>query len=160
LPARVLFSALQAGERRVLLGRRPVWGCFLHIVALRLPDGKWLILATTDQPAQALADDARRWEIETLFGCLKSRGFRFEDTPLTDSERISQRIALLALTFVWAYRVGEIHSEAQPIPFKKTLQRPLKSLFRHGFDRIRFILLHFVDQVAAFYNILRFLYCT
>ncbi len=158
--ASVLFSSLQPGQHQVLAGRRPVWGCFLHILALRLEDGELLILVTTDQPQQALADYARRWEIETLFGCLKSRGFRFEDTHLTDPERLSKLIALLALAFVWAYRVGEIHSQAQPIPFKKTLQRPLKSLFRHGFDRIRFILLNFVDQMKAFSDILRFLSCT
>ena len=26
----------------------------------------------------------RRWEIETLFGCLKTRGFRMEDTHMVD----------------------------------------------------------------------------
>ena len=119
LRASVLFSSLRPGEHQVLAGRRPVWGCFLHILALRLEDGELLILVTTDQPEQALADYARRWELETLFGCLKSLGFRFEDTHLTNPERLSKLIALLALAFVWAYRVGEIHSQAQPIPFKK-----------------------------------------
>jgi hypothetical protein len=51
-------------------------------------------------------------------------------------------------------------SPSTTYPFKKTLQRPLKSLFRHGFDRIRFILLNFVDQINAFFNILKFLSCT
>ena len=124
LHASVLFSSLQPGEHHVLAGRRPVWGCFLHILALRLEDGELLILVTTDTPKHALADYARRWEIETLFGCLKSRGFRFEDTHLTNPERISKLIALLALAFVWAYRVGEIHSHAQPIPFKKLSSAP------------------------------------
>jgi len=118
-PARVLLGPLKPGEQRVLTGRRPVWGCFLHLVALGLDDGQLLILVTTDRPEQAVADYAQRWAIETLFGCLKSRGFRFEDTHLTHPERISKLIALLALAFVWAYRVGEIHSQNQPIPFKK-----------------------------------------
>ncbi len=118
-PARVLLGSLKAGEQRVLTGRRPVWGGFVHLVALGLDDGQLLILATSDRPKQALSDYARRWEIETLFACLKSRGFRFEDTHLTHGERISKLIALLALAFVWAYRVGEIHSQTQPIPFKK-----------------------------------------
>lgn len=117
--ARLLLGPLKPGEQRVLTGRRPVWGCFLHIVALGLDDGQWLLLVTTDRPEQAVSDDAQRWAIETLFGCLKSRGFRFEDTHLTHPERISKLIALLALAFVWAYRVGEIHSQSQPIPFKK-----------------------------------------
>jgi hypothetical protein len=123
-PVRMLLGPLKPGEQRVLAGRRPVWGCFLHIVALGLDDGQLLILVTTDRPEQAVSDYARRWEIETLFGCLKSRGFRFEDTHLTHPERISKLIALLALAFVWAYRVGEIHSQSQPIPFKKLSSDP------------------------------------
>jgi len=76
LRASVLFSSLQPGEHHVLAGRRPVWGCFVRILALRLENRELLILVTTDTPEQALPDYARRWEIETLFGCLKSRGFR------------------------------------------------------------------------------------
>ncbi len=29
----------------------------------------------------------RRWEIETMFGCLKTRGFRMEDTHITDPDK-------------------------------------------------------------------------
>lgn len=119
LKASRLFASLQSGERHCLFDRRPVWGCLLHVVALRLDNGQLLVLVTTDQPEQALDDYARRWEIETLFGCLKSRGFRFEDTHLTDPERIAKLIALLALAFVWAYRAGEIRSQTHPIPVKK-----------------------------------------
>jgi len=33
-------------------------------------------------------DYKRRWEIEVLFQCLKSRGFNFEETHLKDEERL------------------------------------------------------------------------
>jgi hypothetical protein len=69
LRASVLFSALRPGEQQGLFGRCPVWGCFLHILALRLEDGERLILVTTDTPEQALADYARRWEIEIYQPC-------------------------------------------------------------------------------------------
>jgi hypothetical protein len=88
-------------------------------VALRLSDGTLLLLATTDSPERALEDYARRWEIETLFAVLKSRGFRFEDTHLTHPERLSRLIALLAIAFAWAYQTGEVLAQQQPIPFKK-----------------------------------------
>jgi hypothetical protein len=129
LRARVLFRALHPGEPPVLFGRRPVWGCFLHVVALRLADGELLIVVTPDTPVQAPADDGRRWAIETLFGCLKSRGFRFEDTHLTHPARLSKLIALLALALVWAYRVGEVHRQAQPIPLKKLSSAPSSRCF-------------------------------
>lgn len=119
LPATCLFQHLQPGQARQLEGRRPIWGCFVWVVGLRLEDGSLLIIATTNHPEQALADYARRWEIETLFAALKKRGFRFEDTHLTEPERISRLIALLAIAFAWAYHTGEVLSHEQPIPFKK-----------------------------------------
>ena len=51
--------------------------------------------------SDAVALYQRRWEIETLFGCLKTRGFRMEDTHMTAPEKIEkllfEGIAKLAL---------------------------------------------------------------
>lgn len=41
----------------------------------------------------------RRWEIEILFGCLKTRGFRMEDTHITDPDKIEKLVFVLAITF-------------------------------------------------------------
>lgn len=48
------------------------------------------VVATSDSPETAIADYAKRWEIETLFGCLKRRGFCLESTHLSDTERLSK----------------------------------------------------------------------
>ncbi len=69
-----LFGSLKPGECRCLPGRRPVWGCFVHLSALRLEDGDFLFIASSGAPqAEAIDADADRWQVETLFGCLKSR---------------------------------------------------------------------------------------
>jgi hypothetical protein len=118
--ADVLFQSLKPGRTCYLAGRRPVWGCFVHLSALRLTDGDFLIVASSTAPQhEAFTAYSRRWEIETLFGALKSRGFRFEDTHLTQPERISKLLALLALAFAWTYRTGETLAEQHPIPVKK-----------------------------------------
>lgn len=115
-----LFGALKPGQVLHLSGRRPVWGCFVALSGLRLADGDWLIIASSDATqAQAIDTYARRWEIETLFGCLKSRGFNFEDTHLVDPERLGKLVGLLALAFAWTYRTGEQLDIHQPILFKK-----------------------------------------
>ncbi|NBB73035.1 MAG: hypothetical protein GVY35_05075 [Bacteroidetes bacterium] len=47
-------------------------------------DDEFLILATwTVDPARATTFYEERWEIETMFGALKSRGYRLEKTHLT-----------------------------------------------------------------------------
>lgn len=73
-----LLGSLKPGQVYLLPGRRPVWGCFVHLSALRLENNEWLILATFGAPQdQAIEAYADRWPVETLFGCLKTRGFNF-----------------------------------------------------------------------------------
>ena len=116
-----LFGSLKPGESHALPGRRPVWGCFVHLSALRLEDGEFLFVASFGAPqAEALNAYADRWQVETLFGCLKTRGFNFEDTHLTDAARLSKMMGLLALAFAWSHRTGEqLHDQNRPIPLKK-----------------------------------------
>src|SRR5271156_1656728 len=78
----------------------------------------------------------RRWEIETLFGCLKTRGFRMEDTHITDPDKIEKLIFVLAIAFCWAYRAGDIQAQKEPIQIK-THGRKARSLFREGVNLIR-----------------------
>ncbi len=67
-------------------------------------------------------------EIETLFGCLKSRGFRMEDTHVTDPDKIEKILFVLAIAFCWAYRAGEIQSKITPIR-KKPMDGRVKAYF-------------------------------
>jgi len=140
-----LFRFLAPEHYTVLKGRRRIWGLKLHVVGLRLAQGDYLILITAHDPETALEDYARRWEIETLFGCLKTRGFRFEDTRLTRPERISKLIAVLALAFYWAHRVGEWLHAHKPIVLKQHGRRAI-SLFRLGLDHLRRILVQIFDR--------------
>jgi hypothetical protein len=63
-----LFGSLKPGECRRLTGRRPVWGCFVRLSALRLEDGGFLFIASSGAPqAGAIDAYAGRWQVETLF---------------------------------------------------------------------------------------------
>ncbi len=157
-----LLGSLKPGPAYRLPGRRPVWGCVIHRSALRLDDGELLIIATSGAPQHEAIDAyADRWQVETLFGCLKTRGFNFEDTHLKDAARLSKRMGLLALALAWTHRTGEpLHDRDRPIPLKKTLQRPLKSLFRHGLDFLRNVILNLADKFQDFLWALRFSSCT
>ncbi|MHA7840850.1 MAG: transposase, partial [Gammaproteobacteria bacterium] len=85
---------------------------------------------------------AIRWEIETLFSCLKSKGFNFEDTHITHRVRIKKLIAILAMGFCWAHLTGEWrHQHEKTIRIKKH-RRPSMSLFRYGLDWIMNALFH------------------
>lgn len=154
--AKVLFAHLKSGETQILSGKRYIWGHTLYICATRLEDRSLLIIATPSRPKTALADYARRWPIETLFGILKLRGFRLESTHMTEPERVSKLFAILTLALCWCIRTGEILSEYQPLKLKPH-GRLEQSLFRYGFDRLRYIFLHFDRQMDAFTEVLKLL---
>jgi hypothetical protein len=138
--ARQLFHTLKPGETLVLAGARKMTGTAVYLSALRLEDGELLIVATAKPCLDAIKTYALRWQIETLSGCLKGRGFNFEDTHVTDRRRIKRLLVVAVIAFCWAHRVGEWqHAQVKAIKIKKH-QRPAKSLFRLGLDKINEVL--------------------
>ncbi len=159
--ARRLFSSYRIGQPVVLKGARRVLGLSLHISGMKLKAGEYLIVASASRADTAIADYGRRWEIETLFGCMKSRGFCLEQTHLTHPERLRKLIALIALAFCWAHIIGEWLIEHKPLKIK-THGRKARSIFRYGFDHLRRILCNLASatQQIAFRQVIHLLSCT
>ncbi len=143
---------------------RQCWGMALYFSGVRLPSGEYVIVAAPRAASTALEDYRVRRGIETLFACLKSRGFRLEETHLTDPERLAKLLALLAVAFRWAHVVGEWLAQAEPLRINKVKKhgRLAKSLFRHGLDYLRRILCNLTSfaQEAAFTRVIQLLSCT
>lgn len=97
-----------------------VLGEKLDIVGKEL-EGDYLILATNMDIKENNIFDiySKRWGIETMFGAFKSKGFNLEDTKLKDLNKIKKLLALLSITFVWIFKIGEFMNIQEPIPFKK-----------------------------------------
>jgi len=88
--ASYLFRNLRIGESRIIKGLRKIGDAEAYFCGMKLPTGELLIVATFDASGDALEIYARRWQIGTMFACLRTRGFRFESTHLTDSDKISK----------------------------------------------------------------------
>ena len=159
--AKRLFRAEATGKPVVFDKARKIWGIELYVTGMRLESGEYLIVVADEYTATAIEEYALRWEIETLFGCLKSRGFRLEETHVTEAERLKKMIALLALAFSWAIVVGEWLSEQKAIKTKKH-GRLAKSIFRYGLDHLRRILCNLSDTIQriAFQRVIQLLSCT
>ena len=91
--------------------------------------------SNTFQGTDLLEKYRQRWQIEMLFSCLKTRGFDFEATHFTDPVKVEKLLAILAVTFVWAYVVGQWQHEKKPIAVKSH-ERLAKSVFRVGMEII------------------------
>jgi hypothetical protein len=134
-----LFHHCRVGRAEALRGARVIWGERWHVTGMRLPEGEYVIVVAERETPTALEDYARRWEVETLFGCLKTRGFCLEATHVTEPERLKKLLALVALAFCWAHVVGEWLSAQKPLPIKQHGRKAV-SIFRHGLDHLRRIL--------------------
>jgi hypothetical protein len=159
--AKKLFRGLASNQPLLFQKARRIWGLELWVAGMRLESGEYLILVAPKYSAQAIEEYAKRWEIETLFGCLKSRGFRLEETHVTDPERLKKLIALLALAFCWAHLVGEWLTRQKPLKTKKH-GRLAKSIFRSGLNYLRHILCNLSDRLQriAFQRVIQLLSCT
>lgn len=149
-PAVKIFNDLNPKTKKYYAMAVEVYGQKIYLAGSRSERGELMIIATNQHPKNAICIYLRRWEIETLFACLKSKGFRFEETHLTQLERIEKLMALLVVGFCWAHKVGEWRAELRPIKWNqyRDSKRPQFSFFRYGLDWIRDIVLHAAHKTA------------
>lgn len=155
-----LFRSTRVNTPLLITEPRRMWDEEWFFSGCYLGSGEYLILVSPRSSAEAVEQYARRWEIETLFAALKTRGFCLEQTHLRDPERLSRLLALLALTFCWCHKIGEWLHEQKALKLKKHGRRP-KSLFRRGFDHLRRIIVNFSRfDLAAWQLTIKLLSCT
>lgn len=125
------------GRKKILNRLITLWGFPLYVSIQKKKEAKESMIVVSNVIFEnALRVYKRRWEIETLFGCLKTRGFCMEDTHISDPDKIERLVFVLAIAFCWAYRIGDIRVKSEPIPMKAH-GRPARSLFREGVNCIR-----------------------
>ncbi len=146
MKARKLLQTARVGEAVICRRWRKLWGKYrVCVTGKKRADGELLILISNEPSPEMIEEYRRRWQIETLFGCLKSRGFSLEETHLRAAERLEKLLALLALAVCWSWVAGEKIRQTKPIAVKKHGRRA-KSIFRVGLD--------YLEQL--FRNALRF----
>ncbi|PPE04037.1 hypothetical protein HCUR_00572 [Holospora curviuscula] len=155
---RQLFINLKPGQIRYLRNKKDIFGIRLWLAARRAENGAWVIVATTDDPENALTRSKKRWNIETLFGFLKSKGVNFEDTHATFPERLHNLLSILTIAFCFAYKMSQIVVKEAPIK-KKKHGRLEKSVLRVGLDLLRKLFFkidrsvnNFVNDIASIFN--------
>jgi len=174
LPARMHARTVAPGSERILDGTRYLSGVQdvgvqdvgaeevlvpVRVVIRRIGDedsgDPFFILATSGiDPAEATEFYRQRWDIETMFAALKSRGFDLEETHVTEPGKVENLVGLLALAFGWTRLVGEERAAREGPPTTKSHGRKERSMFRYGLDRLQNILSTLEPQDQAFFRCL------
>lgn len=118
-----------------------VMGYQMAVSCVKLSDKEYLIVGTREIETKAILEYKKRWSIETMFGCLKSRGFDFEETHLTKRTRIERLTYLLSLALSLAIKTGELKIREKPLKTKNNA-RYERSIFRIGLDYLQNLLVN------------------
>jgi hypothetical protein len=156
LPVSAFFWRLTP-RKKVKNGKTVLWGRAVYLSTRWSYKKDELVTIISNRQFQSPFKLYRkRWEIETFFGCLKKRGFCFEDTHLTDIARIEKLVCVLTVAFCWSHLVGEKKEEEFPIEIKSHGRRA-KSVFRYGFDELRRLFLNPRKKIRLFSKWLKLL---
>lgn len=78
--------------------RADSWNNRLRCAAKRIKGGEMLIIATNlDDAGRDIDVYRKRWGIECMFADAKTRGLNLEDTHITDPDKLSTLLVLVAL---------------------------------------------------------------
>lgn len=133
------FFAKQPKQKWVQLDRRYwVGGVQAFVCGQKLDYDTYLILICSEQPEKAQSWYRRRWQIESAFKVLKTRGFHLESSHLYHPQRMHKLMTLLAVAAVWVYKTGLWQHKLKPIPLAKSLAKPTLrlSIFTLGLNSL------------------------
>ena len=138
------FTGLKCGTWDVLPQKCKIWGMNLYVAGSLGKKGYCYVVGQS-RPETMIEDYRTRWEIESLFSCLKKRGFNLESCRLTAPERTDKFIALLAVAFCWSYSEGIRQAVKAPVRIARTRYGkswPAESKFHQGLLYLQEMLLN------------------
>lgn len=125
---------------RILRQPRQLYQRALYLSGMRLSDGDYLIVYSDRYVSQSQRLYGLRWQVETLFGAFKSRGFDLEQCRVNQHQRIRRLLFMLSIALVWALETGQwllaTGRKRASRQFNGQV-RYLYSLFRWGLDELR-----------------------
>lgn len=147
------FKTLSRESTRIICCT--LWNLKLKVVGYKDSKGNLLLLATNlEQFENAIELYKIRWQIESMFLCLKSNGFNLEATNLTNPEKLETLFGLLAILTCWNCKIGHWVNKIKPIKIKKH-NRPSKTLFTYGMQIISLIINNLSQYKADFKQIIK-----
>jgi len=102
-------------------GKTTIMETELHLGGIEATKSKEALILVSDHKmdTSTIFTYKKRWEIETMFGALKSKGFNFEESKLSHGYKVEKLMAFLSIAFVWSILAGDYREMDKPIVLKK-----------------------------------------
>ena len=122
-------------------GRTKIFDTEVHLGGIKASKSDEALIVVSNQKMDktTIASYQKRWEIETLFGALKSKGFNFEESKISEEAKVEKLMAFLSISFVWSVVAGDYRESIKPITYKKreiSNEEPLQIWFGMAQKRI------------------------
>lgn len=131
-----------------------IQGYKLYISGMKSKKG-YCVVVSNKNNINSLQKYQMRWTIENMFFAFKTRGFNFEDTHMTNEEKIEKLLVLVSIAYSWCVIVGLwLTEEMKKMIMIKNHGRKQKSIFRSGLDYLTNIFRKLLD--GSIYNKLQF----
>ena len=109
------FSKLKKGKMGVIENCK-ICGFKTNLKARRDYKGELIVIAYSDDIDECPIElYKQRWSIECMFRNMKKKGFNLEETHMTDSHKLETLFGVLAISFAWAVKIGEIRTRIKNI---------------------------------------------
>jgi hypothetical protein len=146
---RELVRGLAIGVTVRFRRRQLLWGNQVWVWAKRLSETETLLVVApaTHKKSHLFVEYGERWRIEEMFESIKTRGFGLESTRICQPARLRRLMAIVAIAFIWAVRVGEVHLQKHPVKRNRKGRR-IRSVFRVGLDHLTQIISHPTESWA------------
>lgn len=152
IQAKRLFQHLTDHHNRLIA--KEMYGHNVYFAGTPSKSGDLVIVMSNQKlkACQILSKYRDRWSIEELFRKLKTSGFHWENTHMTESTRLISLLIILGFGLLIAFLMGL----DKPIPWKRTLGCPLYSLCKQGLINLQHRLAHsLTDVIKTILNLLQ-----
>lgn len=152
-----LFNNLPLNQVRFIDKPVLIKANWVYLTGMKVVNNKgqieYLIVATYFFDEIVMTVYAQRWTIECYFKSIKSAGFNIEESHLMEEKRLKKLLAIIAIAFVWIYKIGLYQNQIRNIKIKTHGRREF-SIFRYGLDALNRAILFDCQVVISFIKLL------
>ncbi len=119
------------------LVEKNMFGIPIYFACKNIHEDEPLIVMTNTKNLSAhriLLIYKQRWSIESFFKSMKTSGFNWENTHMMDPERLNKLLMIMGIATALIYLLAQ----KEKIPFRKTVDCPLRSRFRKGLQQFQY----------------------